>query len=241
MTTYNYREQDFNEDAFRHTLESAGLDSELLQDLILTFELGGISLLHPLLEFALPPADDNLEKWVEILNQRYRGIRSVLATKPPPDGLALYTSPFRLPVVINWWRSEMVPVGPGLRVALSLAWRLFEGDDTLEGPWIPDVIECFRACGFTTDKPGVQAPKEPLKVYRGGLPNGIAWSTEFSVAKWFADRHAGGGIEAEPIFEAIAPPEAILAQLRGREEFEVVVEPGLLQDVHRANVDGDRY
>ena len=147
----------------------------------------------------------------------------------PPDGLAIYTNPFRLQIVMEWWRSGVVPVGPDLQKALSHAWILCEQDDTLDNPVIAEIIECFRACGFTVDANEIQAPQEPLKVYRGGLPHGIAWSTEFSVAKWFAERCLGPGRLAGPIYEAIAPPEAVLARFQSRNESEVVVDPRLMQ------------
>lgn len=239
MPAYNYHDHAFGQDAIRRDLDAAGLDHELARDLILWSNSGVINLRHPLLEFSLPADDGDLEEWVAMANDQYRSKRDLLATMSPPDGLVVYTNPFRLQVVIEWWRSGTVPVGPELQKALADAWVFFEQDDTLDNPVIVEIIECFRACGFTTDVSAIEAPQEPLKVYRGGLPHGIAWSTEFSVAKWFAERSIGPGRDAEPIFGATAPPEAVLARFWSREESEVVVEPRLLQDVCRADLDLD--
>ena len=238
MPTYSYHEYEFDEVDARRALILAGLDRELEQHLILWCHSGLIDLLHPLLEHSFPAADGSLEEWVAIANCQYRSRRDALATMQPPDGLAIYTNPFRLQIVMEWWRSGVVPVGPDLQKALSYAWILCEQDDTLDNPVIAEVIECFRACGFTVDANEIQAPQEPLKVYRGGLPHGIAWCTEFSVAKWFAERSLGPGrLAAGPIYEAIATPEAVLARFQTRNESEVVVDPRLLQDVCRADFD----
>ena len=239
VSTYNYHGYEFDEDKTRRALDAAGLDRRLQLNLTLWGSSGLINLLHPLLEYSIPANDGNLEEGVAIVNCQYRSARDALATKQPPDGLAIYINPFRLQVVIEWWRSGLVPVGPELQKALSHAWVLCEQDDTLDNPVIAEVIECFRACGFTTDASGIDAPQEPLKVYRGGLPHGIAWSTEFSVAKSFAERSIGPGRVAEPIYGAITPPEAVLARFQSRNESEVVVEPRLLHDARRADFDFD--
>ena len=168
VSTYNYHGYEFDEDETRRALDAAGLDRRLQLNLTLWGSSGLINLLHPLLEYSIPANDGNLEEGVAIVNCQYRSARDALATKQPPDGLAIYINPFRLQVVIEWWRSGLVPVGPELQKALSHAWILCEQDDTLDNPVIAEVIECFRACGFTTDASGIDSGR--LSIPPSGKP-----------------------------------------------------------------------
>ena len=59
------------------------------------------------------------------------------------------------------------------------------------------------------------------------------------MAKSFAEPSIGPGRVAEPIYGAIAPPEAVLARFQSRNESEVVVEPRLMHDARRADFDFD--
>ena len=139
----------------------------------------------------------------------------------------LYERPYRLETAVHW--AEMGNIfGSKLRKLLSRVWIDMEGDGTLDSPLILRVIDVFRKAGFTSDT-GRRQPRDPLRVYRGGLPNGIAWSTDLAVAEWFATRFSNH--EPEPVHQAMAPWRSVLAMLDKRGESEVIVDPRLLVKV----------
>jgi len=64
---------------------------------------------------------------------------------------------------------------------------------------------------------------------RGGMPEGVAWSTDIEVARFFARRFATGA--PEPIHKATVAPEHVLARFFGRGESEVFADPRTLTGV----------
>ena len=102
-----------------------------------------------------------------------------------------------------------------------------ESGDTLDDPLIPEVLQVFKALEFTSDQ-GQEKPNRPLTVYRGGAPDGLAWSRSLKTARWFTRRWERADGYREPLYRATAPPEAILALLDGRSESEVVVDPRMI-------------
>ena len=146
--------------------------------------------------------------------------------------LSLYERPYRLTMAVEWIENGFVDEAEA-REVLASAWIDMEGDDTVTDPLVIRVVRVFRKLGYVTDNAERGSyPTGPVQVYRGGEPNGIAWSRERSVAEWFANRHRSlRDDQPEPVYSAVAPPAAILAQLFGRNEAEVVCEPHLLEQV----------
>ena len=91
-----------------------------------------------------------------------------------------------------------------------------------------NILEIMADLGYFADEQAPQdAPTEPLTVYRGGDDEGIAWSVDIDIARWFAKRFR----PHKPVYQATAPPEAVRAMLFGRNESEVVCDPEMLEDI----------
>ena len=167
-------------------------------------------------------------------NRMYLGKLESLARTAPPHGLGYYERPYRLRMVIQWWREGTVPASE-LAEELAWAWSDMESDDTLNAPQNLELIELWREIGFYADREGVRPPRRSLRVWRGGSePMGLAWSTSRDIALWFASRGVRLGHDQEEIlWVASAPPEAVLARIFQRNEQEVVVDPRLLTRVRR--------
>ena len=84
-------------------------------------------------------------------------------------------------------------------------------------------------------------PTEPLKIYRGVCPargriRRMSWTTDLRTAVWFAYRWEHS---KSALYEAVIPPEGVLARwyARGGErigsEPEVVIDPEYLQCIRR--------
>lgn len=160
-----------------------------------------------------------------LINERYVQLSRYL--RDDPYHLGMYERPFRLEKLTEWWRGAELS---DERIAEELAWAWpdMEGDDTIDDDFIRDqVLPLFVHLGFVSDQPGLILPDEPVHVYRGGMPNGIAWTESLDTAKWFATRWN----QREPVYSAIACPETILARFHERGEKEVIVDPRTLADI----------
>ena len=147
------------------------------------------------------------------------------------ERLWIYERPYRLPMVVHWWETGEL-VEPELAPVLAAAWKDMEGDDTVDSPFIRTVLDIFRQVAFFTDSEETGWTRQSCswQVYRGGPPNGIAWSLKMHVAEFFANRFSDD--EGE-LHMATCPQGAALAFLTARGEFEVVVDPADLIDVRR--------
>ena len=195
-----------------------------LQELVLD---GGIIPLlhHPLVVqvFPIPGA----------VNRQYQAklkrLQELCAARDYARKVFLYERAYRLGKVIEFAEAGQLD-GAALAQVLGEAWKDMESGDTLSDPCIPEVMALFRRVGFVSDS-GHSPPTKSLRVYRGGQPDGLAWSRNVTVAEWFAKRPLVEGAPPEPLYRADAPPEALLAMLDGRSEAEVVVDPRLLTGV----------
>lgn len=137
---------------------------------------------------------------------------------------------------------SMLPDQQLLNVALH--WRCFAEDDAKDlladvwcearYPWrlgATDLVEVFRGVGFVADTPGLEPPTSPLTVYRSAGSSGrwfrLSWTTDEEKAGQFVDRPASK--KTGDVFRAEIPPEDVLADLRGRGNSEVVVDPRRLR------------
>jgi len=92
-----------------------------------------------------------------------------------------------------------------------------------------ELVALFQRAGYVSDS--IPQPDTEITVYRGQLVNvhepGISWTTDFQVAKRYAQGYATVG-DAQ-VAQAIAPPAAVLG--RFAPDAEVVVIPALLRSV----------
>ena len=160
-----------------------------------------------------------------LINEKFLQLSRYL--QDDPYHLGMYERPFRLEMLVQWWRSGELD-DARLAEELAWAWPDMEGDDTIDDDFIRNqMLPLFAHLGFVSDQPDLVLPDEPLEIYRGGLPNGIAWSEDVDTARWFASRWRG----AEPVYSALALPENILGRFWERGEQEVVVDPRTLCNV----------
>ena len=196
--------------------------------------------LHPELESCV--VETNFGPWVKhplvnepttlpgVLNKKYAAMTQYVADTPIPACLRYYERPWRLQMLAEWWEQGLCSAH-SVRKALRWAWPDTEGDDSIYDPLVQRVVAMFKAVGYVSDDLTMQPPlpAEHLVVYRGGEKDGIAWSTSYQTAQWFADRWDAG----LAIQEARAPRAAILGRFQSRNEYEVVVDPFLLTHVRQ--------
>lgn len=84
-------------------------------------------------------------------------------------------------------------------------------------------------------------PAGPLTLYRGatsGRARAMAWTTDRTMARWFASRMRAADPRPAHVYTVDAPPAAVLAVMDevepdGRQEHEVIVDPRLLPKLTR--------
>lgn len=85
--------------------------------------------------------------------------------------------------------------------------------------------EIFLTAGFCTDNWQVK-PTEPVTMYRGapdGYVEGLGWTSNFEIAKWFNDRNHLFGYKDSKIYSMTVEPKWIMAMLDGRKEDEFII------------------
>ena len=174
----------------------------------------------------------------ELINRLYRQKRE-LAERLRAQGrfrelLGLYERPYRLTTLMEWIDKKAAPPDK-LRETLVWAWIDAEDTDAAETPELVRVFRELRPADGSpiVDDAGTPIPPAPLEIYHGGKSkDSMSWTTERSIAEWFASRWAK---PPKPLWAATVPPDGILALLSVRGEKEVVVDPSFLQDVKRAD------
>lgn len=128
--------------------------------------------------------------------------------------------PWRYDKLCDWWdrgritESELREILPGI-------WM----DVEFPSSNLSDPAYLWHEAGFCTDNEEEwEALPDPLPIYRGGRPDGIAWTVSKQMARFFAHRfHA---LHENPtMWRAVVPKNEVLGYLTGRGEQEVVVEP----------------
>jgi len=105
----------------------------------------------------------------------------------------------------------------------------FPEDGMPAGAW----REIFMRHNWISDD-DAPAPQEPLELFRGATPerkNGLAWTTEYDRAVWFAERFAGASSVDTAVYRTVATPTHMKASLAARGEAEIIavdVEPELV-------------
>lgn len=85
--------------------------------------------------------------------------------------------------------------------------------------------DLFGQAGYTVDGKAVDRPAEPIRLWRGSVPERQAdWS--WSADRTVAERFAAGirGRKPGRLYTVTAPPEALLCANNGRDEAEYVVD-----------------
>jgi len=104
-------------------------------------------------------------------------------------------------------------------------------------PWRSVALTYLRQVGYIGDLP---KPTAPLTLYRGVHTArhrlGLSWSLSVDKARHFVRQFGRGPNMGGFVYQAIAPPEAILAGFNDRGEEEYVVDPTLLRAVRRVEV-----
>ena len=162
-----------------------------------------------------------------LANRMYEAKLRELETCSYSEAIQLYERPYRLDKVWEWFETSDI-ADAELREVLAFAWKDMESDDSVSDQLVQRVMEMLRYLDFTSDADAPDTPPtQRLRVYRGGEPDGVAWSLSEETARWFAARYDGN----EPIYQAWAPPAAVLAMFFGRGEQEVFCDPDLLEEV----------
>ena len=190
-----------------------------LADSLITLPQGLQMVHHPLVvEIAVMPG---------ALNRKLRDRQERLTRETDPETILwLHERPYRLTKLKEMWEDGKID-RTTLPHLLGRFWRDSEGssDEEQDSSWI---IGMFREAGFLCDI-GWNPPQQPMPVWRGGLPCGMSWTLDRNVAEYFSSRFRQ---HARPLYQAIAPPEAVLAVfMDARAESEVVADPSLLQEV----------
>ena len=126
------------------------------------------------------------------------------------------------------WHLNLIP-HEEFRRLLPMVWCMAEYPTSSIGTrrW----LKMFKHSGFVTDC-SAAPPTSPRQLYRGhevAYKRGFSWTTDIEKARWFADRFRVELNRQTFVFVATVPPHAVLAQMAGREETEVVVNPHCLR------------
>ena len=181
---------------------------------------------HPLVVQMVPLAEMANASY---LNKRER-VKELLHNKEYEKAIWIYEKPYRLDVLITWWKSRFISVDV-LKELLPDVWI------TVEFPsqnGVNLITSLFKDTGFLTDSPTFTplAPEEILTVYRGayeGHKRGMSWTLDKSIAEFFARRLVGGGA----VYSAQIPANGVLAYFEDRGESEIVVNYRMLKNIKR--------
>lgn len=126
--------------------------------------------------------------------------------------------PYRLTLLDQLFRAGEISTQE-LRYLLPPLWTGSEPDDT-----DPRWLQLFKDAGYVTDLPGNSSWASQIPIYRGQERDGklgISWSTNKTVAEFFATRY---GRDGEVVY-GFAYPNRILGYLKNRSEDEIVIDP----------------
>jgi len=173
-------------------------------------------------------------------HQRWEKELLVGQATPGEDTLRMAADHLRPRLVFRWWRDRQItrdqlcewlpdiwqkcdwPVYSPLKCLSQLEW-----------------IELYEETGFLSDDPHLNQPTTDLTVFRGCTAvnvHGMSWTTSLKTATFFAEDYYparfGAKVEDTSIVTATIPPRAVLptavlARWGGRQESEVIVDPGV--------------
>lgn len=104
-------------------------------------------------------------------------------------------------------------------------WSAAEYPDRMLQRW--EWRSLFRIAGFTRDGQPQPRPTEPMRLYRGSVPErrlDWSWTTSPAVARGYALGTAARRPNTGTVWTALVPPAQLLAAIDEREEAEYVVD-----------------
>ena len=216
-------------------LEKAGLHPDLTYRLLYRKEGDEFVIIHPFGEVRLRK-DSDLKGLVDEMNISHLTSLRKVANLPLAEAIGLYSEPFRLQSVMEFWLNQRNSAGQGFNEALASAWLSsrhlnmpailpWTGGD--EGVFdVEDLMELFKDNAIVTNDGDIEVPAERITVFSAGWPSTISWypSPEEAMAHLPEDMDDG----SITLFSAIVPPTAILAIFRLAATNEYIVDPSLI-------------
>jgi hypothetical protein len=121
--------------------------------------------------------------------------------------------------IVEIWRRLAAGDEDGARQRLLLVWQHY-CDELQNERVVRLTLRLLDRLGFSTDAPNEwEALPDPLKLYRVGPPDGLAWTVDRDVAESLA--------EGAEIVTRTEPKSAALAFIVGRGEAEIVLRPSI--------------
>ena len=184
-----------------------------LRDHVFESELGGHILRHPLI--VLLYHDDLAEFINQMYLQKKEQFLDILEVGTSSAILGFVERPFRLETVVDMVEQGSFTVEE-LKESMLWVWS----DSESPSSWDKlRAIQAWKTLGFCSDS-DLEKPKSPMLIYRGGAGAGMSWTTDRSVAQWFANRFN----QTREVRSTVVHPRHVLAQIDKREEHEVVVD-----------------
>jgi hypothetical protein len=166
-------------------------------------------------------------------------LKKAIAEGDLNTAIFLHERPYRLDYLRSLWRSKKISLEE-LREELPGVWCDAEPDDT-DRRWLTLWKQATKDGGTLVPGEGAVAPgwSDLQRIYRGGSKPGeklgIAWTTDYEIAKFFALRFRNLGV----IFTGRLPlGERALGYITERGESEVIVDPSKVVDITTATVIG---
>jgi hypothetical protein len=150
--------------------------------------------------------------------------------------LWLHERPYRLPMLRQLWLAKTIDRAT-LRNLLPKFWSDSEPNDA-DPRWL--TLWRQAAKEGTVVSEGAMLPSSIDRIYRGGAKpgdwKGIAWTTSYDTAMFFALRFRAVGV----IFTGRVSTADVLGYVTDRGENEVIVDPRKVLDITSASVVGKR-
>jgi hypothetical protein len=179
----------------------------------------GLFLRHPLVYqvWGIHPHEAN-----KIVSAKRDELREAIREKRWYTFIAVHERPYRLYILRRIYERGWIDQDE-LRKLLASWWT----DTELPEHSQEEARALFRDAVFTTDdSDGWNRQPDRITVYRGvdgefeQTAEGMAWTTDFNVARFFARRHGDGG----QVYEYILDKTEALAWFRDRGESEIILD-----------------
>lgn len=193
---------------------------------------------HPLVVEIFVSEKSTIERQNQLLAWKRDAVKKAVLDGDLAKFLWLHERAFRLATLRDLWTTKTIDRRE-LRTILPGVWSDAEPDDT-DRRWLTLWKAAANKDGIVLSE-GAQAPNwsDLQKIYRGGgKPKeklGIAWTTDYEIAKFFALRFRDIGV----IFTARVPLGVHpYGYITDRGESEVIVDPKQLEIIETASVVG---
>lgn len=193
-------------------------------------EVNGFTMLHhPLVVELLPTWKPANEKYAH----KQRRLAEALKDGDWHTVIYLHERPYRLEALRTYWREKAIDL-PTFRVLLPDVWSDAEPNDT-DPRYLTMWRQASKGHGIVYSDPDLHLD-QPEVIYRGGgkidEKLGIAWTTDWNIARFFAMRYRDIGV----IWTATCRIEDVLGFVQDRSESEVIIDPAKVQIVNTETV-----